>query len=247
MVAMPEDDIETDLTFKTEQTSFKSLLSLIPSVYMTDFKDLKTSGEFYLSGTAKGVYSDADSTMPDIALDLNVKDGLISYPSLPEQIKNISLKSDIFVNGTDMDKTTVNVDNFHMELAGNPFDMKFALRTPMSDPDFNGSMIGKIDLAALSKAVPLDSVNLSGLINMSVSMAGRMSMIEKAQYDNFKASGNLNIRDMMISMAWYPEEKINEAGFEFSLISEAAAISFSAENSKIIFPMCLKMILLKET
>jgi hypothetical protein len=216
MVAMPEDDIETDLTFKTEQTSFKSLLSLIPSVYMTDFKDLKTSGEFYLSGTAKGVYSDADSTMPDIALDLNVKDGLISYPSLPEQIKNISLKSDIFVNGTDMDKTTVNVDDFHMELAGNPFDMKFALRTPMSDPDFNGSMIGKIDLTALSKAVPLDSVNLSGLINMSVSMAGRMSMIEKAQYDNFKASGNLNIRDMMISMAGYPEVKINEAGFEFS-------------------------------
>ena len=34
---------------------------------MTDFKDLKTSGEFNLSGTAKGIYSDADSTMPDIS------------------------------------------------------------------------------------------------------------------------------------------------------------------------------------
>jgi hypothetical protein len=216
MVAMPEDDIETDLTFKTEQTSFKSLLSLIPSVYMTDFNDLKTSGEFNLAGTAKGVYSDADITMPDITLDLSVKNGLISYPSLPEQIKNIRLKSDIFIDGTDMNKTTVNVHDFHMELAGNPFDMKFSLRTPVSDPDFNGSMIGKIDLTALSKAVPLDSINLSGLINMSVSMAGRMSMIEKAQYDNFKASGNLNISDMMISMAGYPEVKINEAGFEFS-------------------------------
>jgi len=216
MVAMPEDDIETDLTFKTEQTSFKSLLSLIPSVYMTDFKDLRASGEFYLSGTAKGIYSDVDSTTPDITLDLNVKNGLISYPSLPEQIKNINLKSDIFVDGTDMDKTTVNVDDFHMELAGNPFDMKFSLRTPMSDPDFNGSIIGRIDLTALSKAVPLDSINLSGLIDMSVSMAGRMSMIEKAQYDNFKASGNMNISDMMISMVGYPEVKINEAGFEFS-------------------------------
>lgn len=216
MVAMPEDDIETDLSFKTEQTSLKSLLSLIPAIYMTDFKDLKTSGEFNLEGTAKGVYSDADSTMPDITLNLSVKNGLISYPSLPDQIKNISLKSDIFVDGKDLDKTTVSVEAFHIELAGNPFDMKFALRTPISDPDFNGSMAGKIDLTALSKAVPLDSIKLSGLINMSVSMAGRMSMIEKQQYDNFKASGSINISGMKVSIIGYPEVSINQAGFEFS-------------------------------
>jgi hypothetical protein len=216
MVAMPADDIETDLTFKSEQTSFRSLISLIPAVYMADFKDLKTSGEFNLKGAAKGIYSDADSTMPDITLNLLVKNGLISYPSLPEQIKNINLVSDIFIDGTDMDKTTVDVDNFHMELAGNPFDMEFALRTPMSDPDFKGSMVGKIDLTALSNAVPLDSFKLSGLIDMSVSMAGRMSMIEKAQYDRFKASGSLNVSDMMVSMSGYPDVQIKEAGFEFT-------------------------------
>jgi len=216
MVTMPEDDIETDLTFKSEQTSFKSLISLIPAIYMSGFKDLKTSGEFKLEGTAKGIYSDADSTMPDITLNLIVKNGLISYPSLPEQIKNINLKSDIFVDGTDMDKTTINVDDFHMEMAGNPFDMKFALKTPISDPDFKGSMKGKIDLKALSNAVPMDSISLSGLIDMSVSMAGRMSMIEKAQYDLFKASGNINISAMMVSMTGYPDVQINEAGFEFT-------------------------------
>ncbi len=32
----------------------------------------------------------------------------------------------------------------------------------------------------------------------------------------FKASGNLNISDMMVSMTGYPEVKINEAGFEFT-------------------------------
>jgi hypothetical protein len=216
MVAMPEDDIETDLTFKSEQTSFKSLISMIPAIYMSDFKDLKTSGEFNLAGTAKGIYSDADSTMPDITINLIVKNGLISYPSLPEQIKNINLKSDIFVEGTDMDKTIVNVDDFHMELAGNPFDIEFALKTPISDPDFKGSMKGKIDLKALSNAIPMDSINLSGLIDMSVSIAGRMSMIEKAQYEMFKASGNLNISDMMVSMTGYPDVQIKEAGFEFT-------------------------------
>ena len=74
---------------------------------MNDYKDLKTSGEFAFSGSAKGIYSDADSTMPDITLAMSVNNGLISYPSLPEQIKNINIKSDVFVDGKDMDKTTV--------------------------------------------------------------------------------------------------------------------------------------------
>jgi hypothetical protein len=216
MVAMPGDDIKTDLTFNTEQTSFKTLLSLIPAVYMTDFKDLRASGEFSLSGFARGVYSDADSTMPDIALDLKVSKGLISYPALPYQIKNINLKSNVFIDGKNMDKTTVNVDGFHMELAGNPFDMTFALKTPMSDPDFKGSMVGKIDLTALSKAVPIDSISLSGIIDMSFAMAGRLSMIEKEQYDSFKASGTMDIQNMLVAMTGYPEVKINEAGFEFT-------------------------------
>ncbi|HUU99704.1 MAG TPA: AsmA-like C-terminal region-containing protein, partial [Bacteroidales bacterium] len=215
-VAMPEDDIEMDLLYKSDQTSFKTLLSLIPAIYMTDYKDLKATGDFNLSGSAKGIYSDADSTMPDISLNLKVNNGLISYPALPEQIKNINLKSDIFIDGRDMDKTVVNVEEFHMELAGNPFDMTLVLKTPMSDPDIKCSMLGKIDLTALSKAIPMDSIGLSGVIDMSVEMAGRLSTIEKAQYESFKASGTMNIKDMLIAMTGYPEVKINEAGFEFT-------------------------------
>jgi AsmA-like protein len=215
-VSMPGDDISTDIKFGTSQTSFKALLSLVPAVYMSDYKDLKTSGDFGFSGSVIGIYSDADSTLPDISLSLSINNGLINYPDLPEQINNINVKSDVFVDGKDLDNTTVGVDLFHMELAGSPFDMTFALKTPMSDPDFIGSMIGRIDLTALSKAVPMDSINLSGVIDMSVKMAGRMSMIENEQYDSFKASGKMGISNMLIAMIGYPEVKINSAGFEFS-------------------------------
>lgn len=209
MVAMPGDDIETDLKFGTANTSFKTLLSLVPAVYMTDFNDLVATGDFTLNGTAKGIYSDADSTLPDVSLDLIVNNGLISYPSLPEKIKNINIKLNAFVDGKNLDGTTANVDKFQLELAGNPFDMTFAVRTPMSDPDFSGSLLGKIDLAALTKAVPLDSIDLSGIIDLSVKMAGRLSMIEKEQYDKFQASGNIGIQNMLVNMTGYPEVKIN--------------------------------------
>jgi uncharacterized protein involved in outer membrane biogenesis len=215
-VEMPGDDIATNLDFATENTSLKSLLSLIPSIYTEEYKDLKTTGDFKLSGYARGVYSDADSTLPDIGLKLSVANGSISYPSLPEKISNINISSAIFVDGKDMDKTTVDVSRFHMELAGSPFDMTFNLKTPISDPDFKGSMIGKIDFGALSKAIPMDSLSLSGIMDMSVQMAGRMSMVEKGMYDKFNASGNLNISKMVIAMTGYPEVAINSASLQFT-------------------------------
>jgi len=183
---------------------------------MKDFQDLRADGTFSLSGSAKGIYSSADSTMPDISLDLNVKDGLISYPALQEQIRRINVESAIFVDGKDMDKTRVDVSGFHFELAGNPFDLRFYLRTPISDPDIDGSARGKIDLTALSKAVPMDSMELSGVVDIAVDMAGRMSMIENSQYDRFKASGNINMKDMMISMTGYPGINIMEADLKIT-------------------------------
>ena len=61
----------------------------------------------------------------------------------------------------------------------------------------------------------MDSISLSGIIDMSVQMEGKMSMIEKEQYESFKASGQMGINNMLVSMIGYPEVKINSAGFEF--------------------------------
>jgi len=72
---MPGADITTDIKFSYRKASFKSMLSLIPAVYLADYKDLKASGEFSMNGSAQGVYSDKDSTMPDISTAIDVKDG----------------------------------------------------------------------------------------------------------------------------------------------------------------------------
>lgn len=51
---------------------------------------------------------------------------------------------------------------------------------------------------------------------MSVKMAGRMSMIDKGQYDKFEASGKMSISKMLVAMTGYPEVLINQAGMEFT-------------------------------
>jgi hypothetical protein len=216
MVEMPGKDIKTDLHFGTDKASFKTLMSLIPSVYMSGYENLKVSGDFSLSGTAKGLYNSAYSTFPDISIDLIVNNGIISYPALPEKISNINVNANVFVDGKVLDKTTLSLQKIHFELAGSPFDITFFLKTPMSDPDFKGTMNGKLDLNALSKAVPMHGMSLSGVIDMALSMSGRLSMIEKEQYKSFDASGTLGIRNMIYSFTGYPRLEIKDAALSFT-------------------------------
>ena len=216
VVSKPGKDIKTDLRFGTDNASFKTIMSLIPSVYLSGYDDLKASGEFSLSGSAKGIYSGSDSSFPDINLDFLINNGIISYPALPEKLSNIGVKAHVFIDGKVLDKTTVNLEKFHFELAGSPFDMTFFVKTPMSDPDFIGSMNGKIDLNALTKAVPVKGISLSGIVDIALSIAGKLSVIEKEQYESFSAKGTVGINNMIYSIAGYPRVEIKDAALFFT-------------------------------
>lgn len=214
--SMPGDDIGLDMVFNAPKTSFKSLLSLVPAFYMKGYEDLAASGTVSLDGAVRGIYSEADSTLPDVALNLQVTDGVISYPALPEKITAINITGKVQTDGREMDNTTADISRFHFELAGNPFDMSLRLATPISDPAVAVAAKGKIDLSKLQQAIPLDSIDLNGLLDVSLDLAGRMSMIENEEYEKFRAAGTLNIADMSVVMTDMPDLRISNAALKFS-------------------------------
>ncbi|HSH67906.1 MAG TPA: AsmA-like C-terminal region-containing protein, partial [Bacteroidia bacterium] len=68
---------------------------------------------------------------------------------------------------------------------------------PVSDANIDGEVKAKIDLTSIKDVVPLEKGDaLSGLINADVKMKGRMSSIDKQEYDKFDAKGQLSILDM---------------------------------------------------
>jgi len=112
-----------------------------------------------------------------------------------------------------MDKTIAEISRFHFVLAGNPFDLSLAMATPLSDPAVSAAAKGKIDLGKLQQAIPLDSITLNGLLDISLDLAGRMSMIENKEYEKFRAVGDLKIADMAVEMSGMPDMRISSAAF----------------------------------
>ena len=203
-VAMPGDNIVMNLKYSAAEATFKSLLSLIPAIYTTDFEDVKTSGKFSLNGWAKGVYNEV--SMPAFGLNLKVKDAMFQYPGLPEKVDNIAMEMSIVSPSSDMDKMKIDINKFHFSIAHNPMDIVLKLRTLMSDPDIDAQVKGKFDLASLQKIYPMDeNIDMSGIFRADLAFKGRQSDLDRGRYNKFKASGNMQINEMNYKDADLPE------------------------------------------
>jgi hypothetical protein len=214
-VQMPDDDIITDITFATERTDFKSLLSLIPAVYMKDFESIKTTGNLVFNGNMKGTYN--DKTMPNASLSLAVDNAMFKYPDLPESVDNINIAAKVFYDGEVFDRTTVDVDKFHFEMARNPFEMELHVKTPDSDMQVAARFAGKIDFNSVSDIVPLDSIALAGTLDCNLTLAGRMSALEKEQYEDFQADGMLKLTGFDFESPDFPQGvKISSTQLNFT-------------------------------
>jgi len=190
-VRMPGNDIDINLNFKTPSTDFKALLSMVPAVYMTDFEGLQASGKFGIEGYVRGTYN--DSQMPSAFVAINVDNGMFKYPDLPKSLTDVNISTKIWFDGVNMDNTSVNVDRFALNLGGNTFSMRMRVATPISDMQVDGNITGKIDFATLSDVIPMDSTYMEGLLESNLDFGGKLSFIEKEQYERFKADGLIKL------------------------------------------------------
>jgi len=226
--AMRGDDVALDLSFNTPRTDFRHILSLVPAIYMRDFQKLKTAGVLTLSGQVKGDYG--DKAFPSFSVNANVANGAFQYPDLPLPARDIALDLKLRNPGGDVDSTMVRLDRFHAAIGGQPIDGALVLRTPISDPDVDLRLTGKLDLANLRKTVKLASVKeLTGKIDADVSVRTRMSYVDRKQYDRIAARGNLGVRDLTLKSADLPRDvAVTEASLQISP-QRADLRSFSAQ------------------
>ena len=197
-----KNNIDLDIAFATEKTDFKSLLSLIPVIYMNDFKDLKTTGSLALNGYVKGTYS--ETSMPNASVNLTVENAMFSYPDLPKSVERVNIALKAYYDGAVFDRSTVDLERLSFEMAGNPFNAELHVKTPESDMQVSAKFAGKIDFDSIADIVPLDDIKLNGLLECDIALAGRLSMLEQERYEDFQAEGNLIISGFNFESPAFP-------------------------------------------
>ncbi len=228
-VAMPAEDIDMDIQFNAPKNDFRQLLSMVPMEFASDLQGVDAKGTLALSGYVKGKYN--ETSMPNVGLNIGVKDGWFKYPDLPKSVNNIQIQSAIFADMNNTDNTTVDVDQFHLEMAENPVDMKLKLRTPESDPYLDFMCKAFINLDQVKEFIPLEKGDeVHGQINADIALKGNYSSIEKEKYDQFYAAGTLDIANVLFKSDSLPYDlQVNKAIFSFT----PAYLDLSTFNAQI--------------
>ncbi len=186
-VEMPSDSMFFNLQIKTKESDFENFLALVPPVYEEYLKDMKTSGSATVSGRFEGLYF--EDNYPELYLNMDVKNGTIHYADLPEKIEKI--RADVIISKPqgDFNLTTVTIKDAHAEVKNSPVDFTLSLSNLIEDLHFDGALVGKVNFNDLKDALPLDSVNISGIIDANLFVKGNYSAVEKEEYDKIKSDG----------------------------------------------------------
>ena len=205
--AMPTDDYEMDIAFSSPESSFKSLLSLVPGIYKKDFNDITTAGSLAFSGFVKGVYN--ETTMPAFNVNLKVANAMFQYPDLPTAVKNINV--DMLIDSKDFnnDDILIDIKKFMMDLGNNPINAVAKIQG-LEKPNINADVKAKLNLADLSKMFPMDGLSMKGLFDLDVKANGVYDSLTN-RFPNVKS--NMTLKDGNFKYSEYPVplEQVNFA------------------------------------
>lgn len=194
--AMPNDSMLFDLGFKSEKSDFATILSLVPADYQKYLEkaDIKGSAEF--KGSVKGLFY--NEIYPAIDVMLSADNASFKYQGLPESVQDIQVLAQITKPEGDLNLLKVNVEKAHASIRNNPVDLRLLVTEPMTDPNIDASFAGTIDFASLKQAIPIDSLDITGILKAKMQMAGRMSSIEKQEYEKFQSNGDASLQNFRI-------------------------------------------------
>ncbi|MEO5948377.1 MAG: AsmA family protein, partial [Chitinophagaceae bacterium] len=192
-----------DIKFESPTNDFKSILSMIPSMYTKDFSSIKSSGKASFNGFVKGTYT--PQQLPAYDVNLEVKDGSFQYPDLPKPVKNIQLSLRASNPDGQPDNSVIDIPKGHLEMDNEPFDFRFIYKNPVTIQLIDAAAKGKVDLTQLSKFIKLENgTKLSGLVWADAFVKGPMQALQN-QSGNFTAGGFFDIRNLYYAAANFPQ------------------------------------------
>ncbi len=173
---MNEASYDMDITYETQQSTFKSLLSLVPGMYTSEFGEIETDGNLSFAGFVKGSYS--ESQMPAFNLLADVEKGMFKYPDLPTAISNIDMN--LLIDNKDgiIENTVVDLKRLHLDFGGNPVEAKMLIEN-LRDYRMDANVKAKLNLAELSQMFPMEGLEMKGSFSLDATAQGVYDSIKK--------------------------------------------------------------------
>lgn len=206
-------------------------------------KDEEYKGKLKLAAKINGILSETIYPAWDVAV--NLKDGVVKYPGVPEKLENIQLvAASSFSGGKDLDKMTLDVTQLQVDFLKNKIDAFLKVRQPITSQNIDAKIKANVDLATLEKVMPMEEgENYKGRLDADIILKGSVQEVQKGRYNNFNADGTLTLKNVVYATPNLPKEvnikamlfkftpkNLNLAGLKGSIGKSDFSISGTIDN-----------------
>lgn len=195
-VQLEGDDITMEALLKSESQDFRSFLSLLPEVYLQDLKNITTRGEASVEAMIKGVYNAVNGSMPGFDVKVRISDGYLRFPSLSDDINNISADIRVKALRPDHKDMSIQVPVFQLFFGKESLSGKLMVENLTGQQNIEGALKADVNLGHFKNILPLKDVEkIGGLIKSDLSFKARMPDINSENYQNIDFKGDASITD----------------------------------------------------
>ncbi len=225
-----DNDIYSDVSFKTNSESFKSFISVLPNAYTHDFQAVKSSGTATISGFVKGLYSDKLNIMPPFDISIKIKDGYLKYPSFSQDVKNIQAGINVKASRPDYKDLAIDINGLQLFVGNDPIKGDLRLENLAGNKNVSGKLNARLNLKTLKDAYPIPDIEeLSGILVCDFSFSAKMSDIDAENYQTIKFNGTADANSITYRSKGMPQIFIKKG----NCIASPAKLELSANQIKI--------------
>lgn len=173
-----DEEMQVDLEFESASGDFGEILKLVPDAYKSSVEGLETRGELAINGSVNGSFS--GDQIPGFNASVQIRDGYLKYPDLPEPVENIQLNA--AVNNQKLEVTELNA------VAGeNRIEGEAMMEQPLEETgSFMLNLNGNLNLSTAGNFTDLSSFDIErmkGLLEFELRAEGDKSRPETAGFN----------------------------------------------------------------
>jgi len=167
-----KDGYDMDFQLKAADTSLHNVITALPPdvTLWLEKTDVRGSGD--IDASLKGKYIAATGEMPDLLLDLKIRNGYVANGQAPVPIKNLYLDLHTRLPGLDPDSLDLRVDSAYFNLDKDYFSAVMQVRG-MKAPWVSAKIRSDLDLEKWDRAVGFAPADLKGRLNLQLEAEGK--------------------------------------------------------------------------
>ena len=190
------NELACNLSANSKNAPINSILTLIPSLYSSNYTVSKSEGTGNVKLNLNGVLG-AHKT-PNYSIGLDINNGQFAHSESSVFLEELYAKISISNTGGKNKEMAIDMPILHFKIGNNPFSTHLSLANIFSNTSLKVGATGLLNFAHLKELLRLENTELAGELITDVEIEGQTTKTQESSKTNWISSGEFYLKSLIL-------------------------------------------------